>query len=92
MKKSRVQWVVLPAGLLSAGCRNAGARSSTIDVVGSYFPAWMVCILLGLAITVIVHQLLVGFKLAPYVRPAPLVYLSMAVLWSMVVWLVFFKN
>ena len=70
----------------------AGERSPTIDVLGSYFPAWMASILLGLAITVIVRQLLVGFKLAGHLRPAPLVYLCMAVLWTMTVWLVCFNN
>jgi hypothetical protein len=92
MNTLRVQLVFLLAALLSAGCRTAGQRSPTIDVLGSYFPAWMISTLLGLAITVVVRQLLVGFKLAGHIRLAPFVYLCMAVVWTMTVWLVYFKN
>jgi len=92
MNALRVQWVFVLSAFLSAGCRLAGERSPTIDVLGSYFPAWMISILLGLAITVVVRQLLIGFKIAGHLRPAPLVYLFMAVLWTLVVWLIYFKN
>jgi len=30
-------------------------HSPTIDILGSYFPAWMVCILSGLTLTLIAH-------------------------------------
>lgn len=70
-----------------AGC----AHSPTLDVLGSYFPAWMVCIILGLCLTVVSRQLLIGLKLNPHLRPAGLVYLCMTVLWTMIVWLVGFR-
>jgi hypothetical protein len=82
---------VLLSALLSAGCRTAKMRSPTIDVLGSYFPAWMVCILLGLAATIIVRQILVGLRLDAHLRPAGLVYVCMMVLWTMTAWLVFFN-
>lgn len=91
MIPSRVLPAVLLSSLLSAGCRTAGTRSPTIDVLGSYFPAWMVCILLGLAATIIVRQILVGLRLDAHLRPAALVYVSMMVLWTMTAWLVFFN-
>jgi hypothetical protein len=67
-------------------------HSPTLDVLGSYFPAWMVCIILGLVLTVIARQLLIGLKLNAHLRPAGLVYLCMAILWTMAVWLVCFQN
>jgi len=82
---------VLLSALLSAGCRTAGTRSPTIDVLGSYFPAWMACILLGLAATIIVRQILAGLRLDAHLRPAGLVYVCMMVLWTMTAWLVFFN-
>ena len=30
-------------------------HSLTVDILGSYFPAWMVCILSGLTLTLIAH-------------------------------------
>ncbi len=67
-------------------------RSPTIDVLGSYFPAWMVCILLGIVATIVVRQILVGLRLDAHLRPAGLVYTSMMVLWTMAAWLVLFGN
>ena len=68
------------------------AHSPTLDVLGSYFPAWMVCIILGLALTIIARQLLTGLKLNVHLRPAGLVYVCMMILWTMAVWLVCFKT
>ena len=52
----------------------------------------MVCIVVGLILTVIVRQLLIGLKLNAHLRAAGLVYLCMTILWTMAVWLVFFKT
>ena len=87
MKALRLSLTILPA-LLLAGC----AHSPTLDVLGSYFPAWMVCIVLGLVLTVITRQLLVGFKLNVHLRLAGLVYVCLTVQWTLAVWLLCFKN
>src|SRR4029077_11383283 len=67
------------------------AVSPTIDVLGSYFPAWMVCTFLGLAATIVARQILVGLRLDAHLRPAGLVYVCMMVLWTMTAWLLFFN-
>lgn len=84
---ARSTLVFLP-GIL-AGC---SGRSPTIDVVGSYFPAWLLCIVIGLALTLITRQLLVGLKLNAHVRPAAIVYPCMIILYTLAVWLVIYKN
>jgi len=68
------------------------ANSPTVDVLGSYFPAWMACIVLGLLLTLITRQILIGFKLNVYLRVAPLVYICMMISWTLAVWLIGFKN
>ena len=52
----------------------------------------MVCIVLGLILTVITRQLLIGFKLNVHLRLAGLVYVCLTVLWTLAVWLLCFKN
>ena len=52
----------------------------------------MVCIVAGLILTVIVRQVLIGLKLNAHLRAAGFVYLCMTILWTMAVWLVFFKT
>jgi len=73
---------------LLGGC----AHSPTVDVLGSYFPAWMLCIIVGLVSTLIVRLLLIGFGIYPYLRLKPLVFSCMAISFTFVAWLVFFRN
>jgi len=91
MKTFRSQLACLLMVLLSNGC-SVGAYSPTVDVLGSYFPAWIVCIILGLALTVVTRQILIGLKVSPYLRPAGLVYFCLTVLWTLGAWLVVFNN
>jgi hypothetical protein len=67
-----------------------GYLSPTVDVLGSYFPAWMVCMLIGLGLTLIARLLLIASKLE--VRPASLVYPCLMALFTMAVWLAFYQN
>jgi hypothetical protein len=90
MRIPRAILFLLPAALLS-GCRMED-HSPTVDVFGSYFPAWMECIVLGIITTLIVRQFLVGFKLEEHLRPAALIYLCLTVFFTLGVWLAFFKN
>ncbi|MDQ1387072.1 MAG: hypothetical protein QOF56_526 [Acidobacteriaceae bacterium] len=74
--------------LLLGGC----AHSPTVDVLGSYFPAWMLCIIVGLLSTLIVRLLLIGFGIYSHLRLKPLVFSCMAIFFTFVVWLGIFKN
>jgi len=77
--------------LLLPGCRWQN-HTPTIDVLGSYFPAWMACIVAGLVLALITRQFLIGFKLDSHLRPAALVYLCLTIIFTLAVWLIFFKN
>jgi hypothetical protein len=91
MNSLRFYLIFLPGNLLLAGCRT-DAHSPTVDILGSYFPAWIICIVIGFALTLIARQLFVGFKVDMHLRPAPLVYLCLTVLFTLAVWLLFFQN
>ena len=77
--------------LMLTGC-GTDDHSPTVDVIGSYFPAWIICIVLGLALTLITRQVLIGFRLNTHLFPAPLVYVCMLVFFTLTLWLVFFQN
>jgi len=66
--------------------------SPTVDVLGSYFPAWMVCILSGLALTLIAHWIVQVGKLKPYIGPAPLIYSSLMIIFTFATWILFYQN
>ena len=67
-------------------------HSPTVDVLGSYFPAWMVCILSGLALTLIAHWIVQVGKLKPYIGPAPLIYSSLMIIFTFATWILFYQN
>ncbi len=67
-------------------------RSPTIDILGSYFPAWMICILSGLALTFVAHWIVQVGKLESYIGPAPLIYSSLMIIFTFATWILFYQN
>ena len=65
-------------------------HSPQIDVFGSYFPAWMVCIVVAIVLTVVARQVLVALEIDPHLRPAGLVYLSLWAVFALSIRLVFY--
>jgi hypothetical protein len=75
---------VLPCSLL-AGC----ARAPAFDILGSYFPAWLVCLTVAVLLTVLARGLLLRLQIAMVVPVV--VYPSLAALFTFALWLVFFR-
>jgi len=72
--------------------RISSDHSPTVDVLGSYFPAWMICILSGLALTLVAHWIVQAGNLKPYLGPAPLIYLSLMIIFTFTTWILFYQN
>ena len=72
--------------------RVSSHHSPTVDLLGSYFPAWMICILSGLTLTLIVHWLIQVGNLTPYVGPAPLIYSCLMIIFTFATWILFYQN
>jgi hypothetical protein len=63
------------------GCSSAPSRS----ILGSYFPSWMICALIAMALTIVVRA---GLAKAGVEVPAPIVvYLAMTMAFSFGLWL-----
>jgi hypothetical protein len=67
-------------------------HSLTIDILGSYFPAWMVCILSGLALTLVAHWIVQLGKLEAYIGPGPLIYPCLMLIFTFTTWILFYEN
>jgi hypothetical protein len=78
--------------LCFAAVRFFGHHSPTVDILGSYFPAWMVCILSGLTLTLVAHWIVQMCQLKPYLGPAPLIYSSLAIIFTFATWISFYQN
>ena len=62
-----------------------------INIIGSFFPSWMLCLLIGIVAALVVRRLLVRAGIDPYVGPRALVYPSLAILVTLVLWVAFFR-
>jgi uncharacterized membrane protein (DUF441 family) len=62
-----------------------------INVIGSFFPSWMLCAVVGIVATLLARRLLVRTGVDPYVGPPALVYTSLAVLVTLGIWVAFFR-
>lgn len=72
----------------------AGAASCTplLDVEGSFFPGWLISLVVGGILTAIAYRLLVTAGLDAYLTPPLLVYPSLALLCTMLAWLVLYRS
>ena len=64
-------------------------RAPLFDVLGSFFPAWLFCLALGLVLTLAVRWLLVRVRV-PLALPV-LAYPSLTGLFTFALWLGFFR-
>ena len=64
----------------------------SVNILGSFFPAWLICIVVGLVLTIITRQVLIAVKIASHVGAAALVYPCLAALWIFATWLVVFGS
>ena len=84
--------LLLLIGALIFVVRPLSDRSPTIDILGSYFPAWMICILSGLALTFVAHRIVQVGKLESYIGPAPLIYSSVMIIFTFATWILLYQN
>ena len=83
---------VLLLVLLFGASRFLSHHSLTVDVLGSYFPAWMVCILSGLTLTLIAHWIVQVRKLKSYLGPLPLICSCLIIIFTFATWILFYQN
>ena len=82
---------ILRLGLLMAvALCTSCTRAPSFDILGSFFPAWLISIVTGVVLTVLVRQVFVATELAPYLRPAGLVYPGLTCLLIFATWLILF--
>jgi len=81
---TRSAFVAVP--FLLAGC------DPVIEIQGTFFPAWLLCMIVGVVLTVALRPLFVRLGIEPFLGPLPLIYTSLAVLLTLGAWLLFFRT
>ncbi len=64
-------------------------RAPTFDVLGSFFPAWLVCLALGLVLTAAVRWLLLRLQIV--IALPVLTYPSLTAFFAFALWLALFR-
>ena len=64
----------------------------TMDLFGSYFPAWMLCAAIGIAAAIILRQILAVAGINDYVVAPLLTYAGLAVSATLLAWLLWFGH
>ena len=86
----RAMRFVRAAGLLAlpavAGC------DPVLDVFGSFFPAWVVCLTVGVVLAAIARLVIDRAGLEEHLGPLLLVYPCLALMITMLTWLFFFST
>ena len=76
--------LLLITPLLAVGC----SRAPSVDVLGSFFPAWLVCFIVAIVLTAITRLILL--RLRVQVALPILVYPALAAVFTFVLWLIFY--
>jgi hypothetical protein len=74
------------AAVLLTGC------DPLINVYGSFFPAWVVCLLIGIGLTAVLRLVFAATGLEEGFVPVLLVYPALAFLITSLTWLVLFRG
>lgn len=80
------QVLLLSTTILLVGCQ----RAPSIDVLGSFFPAWLLCLVLGIVLTTGTRFLLLKLHLEEAFSPPILMYACSTALFTFALWLLFF--
>jgi hypothetical protein len=88
MQRVAVACVLFTSQLLAAGC----SRAPTFNILGSFFPAWIMCGIVGILLAVLARLFFVRIKLEDQlVAPLILVYPCLTAFFTFTLWLVFFS-
>jgi len=73
--------------LSAAGC----SRAPSFNILGSFFPSWIVCGLIGILLTVAMRWFFVRVKFEQELSPLILVYPCLSAFFTFTLWLLFFS-
>ncbi len=71
---------------MTAGC----GRNPNVEIVGSYFPGWMISLALGVALTFVAHAFFSRKKIDTALGHPVVIYPALVLLFTCLLWLAFF--
>jgi len=84
------QLLTVPSMLLVsgiAGCR----RAPTFNILGSFFPSWLICLFVGIILAAVVNRIFVRVALDKEILWPVVVYPCLALFVACALWLILFS-
>ncbi len=66
------------------------SRNPSLEISGSFFPAWMLSIFIGLMATLIAKRIFLATRLDPHLTPHLLVYGALMISFTLLSWLLLY--
>ncbi|HUB66483.1 MAG TPA: YtcA family lipoprotein [Candidatus Methylacidiphilales bacterium] len=79
-------WLGTLSSLLLAGC----SRNPSLEISGSFFPAWMLSIFIGLIATLVAKRIFLATRIDPHLTPQLLVYGALMISFTLLTWLLLY--
>jgi hypothetical protein len=89
MSTNGFQWLSRCGLTLAMFLLTSCGRAPSFDVLGSFFPAWLACLVLSVLLTVVARWLLL--RLHVVIALPVLTYPSLTALFTFTLWLAFFR-
>jgi hypothetical protein len=70
------------------GCEE---RAPSVDILGSFFPIWIFCIVAGIVFASLMRLAFLRLKIEQDVGPSLVIYPSLACFFAFSTWLIFFR-
>jgi hypothetical protein len=67
-------------------------RCPSLNIFGTFFPSWMLCVLIGILVAIAAHKLFSVLRIGADLTPAPILYPSIALIATFALWLVVFGH
>lgn len=80
----------LPMALLAIALSGCG-RAPTFNILGSFFPSWLICLAIGIILAVIANRVFARFALDKEILWPIVVYPCLALLFACALWLILFS-
>lgn len=87
---ARRSWTSVAVSLLVLAISGCSAPP-VFNILGSYFPSWLVCVAVSIGLTFLTHAFVSAKKLADQLWPLSIVYSALLCFFSCTLWLIFFK-
>ncbi|MBT9332469.1 YtcA family lipoprotein [Paracidobacterium acidisoli] len=87
LRRSTASFGALAALAALAGC----GHSPTFNILGSFFPAWLICMIAGIVLAAIVNGILAHYKLEKEIAWTIVTYPCLAAFFAFTLWLIFFS-